>query len=357
MKCPKCGFENPDGAEDCRSCGIFFAKWRKMAEAKAAAGEPAPAAETAPPESTGRSRSVLGWLLPALLLLGGVGGVVYKSMEPKKTEDPRLLSPEPYREQILALEAALYKEEPANYQDAMAVEKAAGEMLEKYMTSRRLRRNDVMEKLSMLGSMAGGEQIAYSAMARREWITAWEDARGSLFEKAGWFHAPVFVNSEASAAADQNAVILSMQRSLSWADRLIAEGRAEIQAFGEKSVDLRTINSAPENKLNLEQWRLWVPGWQTRVNDAASSLPSPAVIASRELQDAHKSVSQVFGLLLDPPDPGAGAFLSPADPLYKARYLPDRRSRDGWLNTAENWLKYPREVVQKAAGGGGPAGK
>lgn len=352
MKCPNCGFENPDGAEDCRSCGIFFAKWQKMADARAAAAavkESATPAETAPPpENTGRSRGVLG-LLAAALLLGGIAGLAYKFMPPKKAESRRLLSPEPYREQILTLEAALYRDEPANYQDAMTVEKAAGEMLNKYMTSRRLRRNDVMEKLSMLGAMAGGEQIAYSAMARREWITAWEDARGSLFEKAGWFHAPVFVNSEA-AASDQNAVVLSLQRSLSWADRLIAEGRAEIQAFGEKSVDLRTLNSAPENKLRLDEWRLWIPGWQTRVNEAAASLPAPSTIASRELQDAHKSISQVFGLLLDPPDPGAGVFLSPADPLYKARYLPERRMRENWLNTAENWLKYPREMVQKAAG-------
>ena len=98
--------------------------------------------------------------------------------------------------------------------------------------------------------------------------------------------------------------------------------------------------------------------WQQRVSAAAASLPDPKTISGFELQEAHRAVSQVLALLAAPPDPGAGAFLTVTDPLYKARYLPERSSRESWLNNATNWLNYPRSIVKKAGGPGqDPVGK
>ena len=34
MPCPKCGFENPDGAQDCARCGVIFAKLTRTEEAR-----------------------------------------------------------------------------------------------------------------------------------------------------------------------------------------------------------------------------------------------------------------------------------------------------------------------------------
>lgn len=38
MKCPKCGFDQPDGGLECNKCGIFFSKY--LAKQKTSAGEP-----------------------------------------------------------------------------------------------------------------------------------------------------------------------------------------------------------------------------------------------------------------------------------------------------------------------------
>lgn len=349
MKCPNCGAENPDGSEDCRSCNIFFAKWQKRAEAAPRADEP-PAA--APPASEGSSGRAV-FLLAGLLAAAGIAALAYKSLQPG---EPRpgagLVSPAPYRGEIAALENALYKDEPANLQDAMAVENASGQLLQKLLVSRRLRRHESVEKLSILGAMVNSEGLTYAATARRDWTAEWEEIRDALFEKADWFHAPVFVSQAAAAAADQNLAGISMQRAVAWTDRLIAEARAETQQFGDEEVNLRNLKAGPANAARLESWRAWVPFWQQRVAAAASSLPDPKTLSAFELQETHRALSQVLALLASPPDPGAGAFLTVTDPLYKARYLPGRNSREPWLNNAANWMNYPRSIVQKSTGPG-----
>ncbi len=42
MKCPSCGFEQPDTRVDCEYCGLVFAKWRAKQEAVQKALEPKP---------------------------------------------------------------------------------------------------------------------------------------------------------------------------------------------------------------------------------------------------------------------------------------------------------------------------
>ncbi len=53
MKCPNCGFEQPESAEACEACGLIFAKWRERhpAPAPEAAAQPESAApqESSPP--------------------------------------------------------------------------------------------------------------------------------------------------------------------------------------------------------------------------------------------------------------------------------------------------------------------
>jgi hypothetical protein len=42
MKCPNCGVEAPAGSEECGSCGIIFAKFKKKLEAIGAPAETPP---------------------------------------------------------------------------------------------------------------------------------------------------------------------------------------------------------------------------------------------------------------------------------------------------------------------------
>ena len=52
MICPRCNHENPEGAMDCSSCGIVFAKWAARQEREAARPPPAPLEPRLPPAST-----------------------------------------------------------------------------------------------------------------------------------------------------------------------------------------------------------------------------------------------------------------------------------------------------------------
>ncbi|MBI5209418.1 MAG: zinc ribbon domain-containing protein [Elusimicrobia bacterium] len=50
MVCPNCGAQQPDGAVECSSCAVIFAKWR--ARANAAFAPPVPSARAAPTDIT-----------------------------------------------------------------------------------------------------------------------------------------------------------------------------------------------------------------------------------------------------------------------------------------------------------------
>lgn len=343
MKCPSCGVESAEGAAECPACGLIFAKWQKKAEAPA---QPAAAPETDPaPAASGGGPG--SWLVGLVLLAATAGGAAYYFLQPAGAKDgPKLISPEPYRAEIAALESALYKDEPANYQDAAAVEESARRLEAKLAGPRRLRAHGSLEKINMLAAMAGEGGLTYTSTARRDWITRWEDARSGLFEKAEWFHAPVFFDPGAAAAADPAKAAIDLRRVLGWTDRLIAEARAEISVFPKHDINLQNLKADPGNEAQLEQWRAWAQGWQARVSEAAAALPPPQNL-SEEQREAHRAMKQVLDLLAVPANPGAGVFLGLGDPAFSALYLPGESLRDNWLNTADNWLKYPRSLLDK----------
>jgi hypothetical protein len=63
MKCPACAHEGPDGAAECASCGVIFAKFKEKKEAERRAAEEllAKAEQPAPPPNP--------WV-PRLLAIG-----------------------------------------------------------------------------------------------------------------------------------------------------------------------------------------------------------------------------------------------------------------------------------------------
>jgi hypothetical protein len=80
MKCPKCGFEQPDGRPDCQACGIIFTKWHGGGPPRHhAAAEPPPLPAGPPdiyepsPEPIAPASTPRAGLFPGLALLAAAG--------------------------------------------------------------------------------------------------------------------------------------------------------------------------------------------------------------------------------------------------------------------------------------------
>lgn len=95
MKCPNCGFEQPEGLAECGKCQIFFAKFaaKKAREAEPpAAPPPQPAPPPKPPMS--RLKLVLIALAAVMALPYLLGAVFYMFASPKAGRAAGSSSPE-----------------------------------------------------------------------------------------------------------------------------------------------------------------------------------------------------------------------------------------------------------------------
>lgn len=70
MKCPNCGYEQPDGATECLKCQVIFSKW-ETARARDS-GNPAPPVSPAVEDRPAKS-SAARLLVPAAVILVGLG--------------------------------------------------------------------------------------------------------------------------------------------------------------------------------------------------------------------------------------------------------------------------------------------
>lgn len=376
MKCPSCSAEGPDAAAECAACGVIFAKLKAKAE------KAAPAAPAA-------SKPAASGLGDALVLLAFLGAVVYggyRLYESRVSPPPAeakgvLVNPEPYKADILAIEAAVYQGSGSVQEVAAAAEAATNRIAEGLM--RKHGRNplardaaaDVMDFASRMA--AAQESLGASPTARLEFVRAWETLRAKRFAPADWFHPPEAVKPGAPPDFERaSQSILTTSQNLK---SLLAVASSEMEAFGEREVNLRRNDlehprpaedvegqwaaeekaarekaaaEAAEDQPRLEAWRAWVPSWQARVDSALTVFPEPSEIPN-ELQFAYESLVRAAGAARQPPNPGPGAFVSGAQ--LNALYLPDRRAREEWVRSVSASLaELPGQVNAAREAKSGP---
>lgn len=361
MKCPSCSAEVPEGPE-CASCGVIFAKLKARAE-KAASAPAAPAPAPAP--------SGLG---SVLVLLGCLSAVVYGGYRfyedrvspppPTEAQVPRIDS-EAHKADVLAIEKAVYAGEGSVQAVAADAEAAANRIVESLLRRRgsRAAQDAAADVMEFSARMAGAqESLGASPTARLEFVRAWETLRAKRFAPADWFHPPEAVKPGEAPDFEKAAQrILNATMNLR---ALMAAAPGELAAFGEREVTLRRGDDerprpaedvpgqwdemakadraeaaarADEDQKNLAAWRAWVPQWQARVDGTLADFPKPEEIPD-ELKDPYETLVRAGLAASNPPNPGAGVFLTASEPAAKALYLPSKHSRDAWHGNITAWL-------------------
>lgn len=372
MKCPNCSAEGPDAAVDCAACGVIFAKLKARAEKAAPAAPVAPAA----PAAAKPAASDLGGTLVLLACLGAFVYGGYRFYESRVSPPPAeakgvLVNPEPYKADILAIEAAVYQGSGSVQEVAAAAEAATNRIAEGLMRKHGrnpLARDAAADVMDFAARMVGAqESLGASPTARLEFVRAWETLRAKRFAPADWFHPAEAVKPGAPADFERAAQsILTTSQNLR---AFLASASSEMEAFGEREVNLRRDDferprpaedvegqwaaeekaarekaaaAAAEDQPHLAAWRAWVPAWQARVDAALTDFPQPSEIPN-ELHDAYESLVRAAGAARQPPNPGPGAFVSGAQ--LNALYLPSKRSREEWVRSVTASLaELPQQV-------------
>jgi hypothetical protein len=108
ITCPKCGFEQEDGAE-CLSCGVIFARYRPEPPRPAPAQRAAPKAEASGPSAFKRFFRIFRWVALVALLVAIVL-VTKKTPPPYVSRDPE--APQRLEAKLKAAELAAQAGQP-----------------------------------------------------------------------------------------------------------------------------------------------------------------------------------------------------------------------------------------------------
>lgn len=86
MQCPKCAADQPDGREECVSCGIIFSRWRSAEQRRAEPPAP-PRVEIAPPPA---NEGVPSWMVIAGVVVFAIFGIIWtaKRHAARASSDP-----------------------------------------------------------------------------------------------------------------------------------------------------------------------------------------------------------------------------------------------------------------------------
>jgi hypothetical protein len=265
------------------------------------------------PDCAKRSRSRTagrggGWSAAPLLLAGALGLAYWQGRLPVLANtvhvapapapaQPLRLDPTPYRAEIEALEAVLYRDGRVALGDAERVAAAARALGDRL--ARDLDRVAGSRALLRLGAFAmevearaeAGYALPDLAGPRRDW----ERLRAELFQKAAWLRREGPALAAAQRPPPPRADLLDVQAHERFAKALaalLADGRRELMAPGEPSVDVAE-GSAAEARL-ARAWADLSRDWEQRVSRACAKAPAaPAqgddlhlVMAHQQLGDA-----------------------------------------------------------------------
>ncbi len=202
------------------------------------------------------------------------------------------LAPAPYRAEIEAIEAVLYRDTETELVDGERVAAAAHQLAD-HMTAEldRITGHAVLLRLSEFAMEAeadadAGYALPDLARSRR----AWQRLRSELFAPAPWLRREGPELAAAQHPAPPRADLLDVAALEGFAKTLaplLASGRSEMLRYGEIYVDVLEGSQA-ETEL-VDDWLTFARRWDTRVGKAcAQTPPRPALDDDLHVVMAHQ---------------------------------------------------------------------
>jgi len=98
------------------------------------------------------------------------------------------LSPEPYREQIEAIEKILYRHKPADFGEIKALGRLSAELGEEILLNGSLLQRPAASRIIFWGDKIGGmEDTGFRKLDLKPIRFEWEKLREDCFQSASWF--------------------------------------------------------------------------------------------------------------------------------------------------------------------------
>lgn len=209
--------------------------------------------------------------------------------------DPSKLSPEPYRNEITALEEELYRDAPAGFDDGDRISELAADLSMAVRGNGRNRRKQLaFRKLfDYAGSVGARTGVGYTTPNLVELRSDWEEVRGEVFAGAAWFQqsSSALNASQTPAAPEANPVVVrQLKQHADELEGLIRYGQRSALAIPEAGVDAARDAET--------EWRNWTSAWERRLESAVrygprSLGPRPEVNVALAYQELQQLVNEL----------------------------------------------------------------
>jgi hypothetical protein len=224
------------------------------------------------------------------------------------------IDPEPYRGDLEAAEAVLYKDAPASYSDGDQVSAALYRAASRAMAASGdpVQQEKARVLVAFAGEAGAVEDAGYALPDLGSLRARWCEVRAEVFRDADWFReADTGLESRQhpprprASAGDVHDVGKVVDRL----SDLIRKGRRQAEDLGEPIYALEMIDRAGE--VQIAHWQAWSRQWDEKLTDLARQLPpAPGLDDNGHYLLAYQNVAQAIADLRRVPS-GAGAWPTP----------------------------------------------
>jgi hypothetical protein len=283
-------------------------------------------------------RLALVLVLPGLLACGG-DEPAPQSADPATTGANAAtgrVDPQPFREQIQAVEAALYRREAASWGE---YDRVGGQLMDlgaavlRSSTEPRVRVCG-QQLLAFGGELGGRGDVGYGRPHLPDLRRRWEGLRNEIFVPAAWFRGTAVGMNLAGQSALDPALDLAqtpagpapvsrrdhrrLERAVAHLAELCRTGPRECRDLGEPDYDI-SVPTAHSDR-HVQRWQAWARQWDGRVRACWDDLPArPGFAAEAHWLQAWRSLETAARFLQEVPR-GAGEWPVPFQAQWEQRF-------------------------------------
>lgn len=211
---------------------------------------------------------------------------------------PGAIDPTPYRDAIEAIEAVLYRDRPASWDDpevASALAMQLGDRL--YADLGPPRGNEALTRLVDFASTLGAQaDTGFAAPELDAPRAAWEALRAETFQHAPWFARTTARLVAAQRPPPPAASLVDLHELWKWAGAIatiVDDGRPAMDRIGEVQEDVAGPSEADLDR--VERWQEFARDWDARVAGTGASAPRrPVAGGEPNLRFAYQALEQAL---------------------------------------------------------------